>query len=118
MRQATSKRRKRLLLYSALKKEIGRNNRYNMKCFFCNEKINIPIDCENATEFFDLHHIYGEKENEHLINPEEVATVHRKCHEEYHNYPIHKIKWWNAYIFRLAHNNARLYEKEIRRMNK
>lgn len=118
MKQISDKRKQRLVLYSKLKKEIGISQRYSMKCFFCGEKIKIPIDCENPTEFFDLHHIYGEKENDHLINPEEVATAHRKCHNEYHDMPIAKIKWWNKYLFKLANSNLRLYKKELNKQKK
>lgn len=118
MRNISSKRKKRLILYSKLKSEIAQKNKFKMKCFFCGEKIEIPIDCEEPKDYFDLHHIYGEKENDHLINPEEVATVHRKCHNEYHDTSWTKILWWNRYIFKLANTNPELYKKELKKMNK
>jgi len=114
----SDKRQQQLTDYHIKKREFAKNNRYNMKCFLCGKKIEIPNREPDPEQWFDFHHIYGERENSNLIKAGYYKPVHRKCHNEYHNEPVRKIAWFGLYLNKIKSKYPLLYQKERKRYDK
>ena len=121
MKKVSAKRQKQYKTYYNIKNEMLKNNIYNMYCFLCGGKINIPpnLDNEGQLKCFEIHHIEGERENHHLIDENILRPVHLKCHREYHSKSVYHIKWFPRYLNYLKLNNyQKLFIKETDKFNK
>lgn len=79
-------------------------------CWFCGNKFRLDYSP-------DHHHVYG-RENDALLNKNDIKLVHRRCHDQYHHSPVGKIKWFSSWLDRICHENYKLYEKEVYKYQK
>ena len=72
-------------------------------------------------KLIDVHHITGERENEHLYDKEIMKPVIRYYHTQYHSLSMDKLlrEWWyRDYLGRISTSHPNLYAKELNKQNK
>ena len=64
-----------------------------------------------------LHHALG-RDDSVMLNTAYWFLAHNECHvRQYHSMSWQNIPWWNEYLYRIK-DNEKVYNKELRRMNK
>lgn len=123
MKKISNKRKKQLTLYQEKKKEMFLIplKQGKLKCFLSNTPIRIPTELKGESDdilmsMIEIHHIEGERENEHLYDPEIMQPVLRYYHTLYHNTPIEKLmmlNWFQDYMLRIKIKYPKLWQKEL-----
>jgi len=106
----TDKRFDELKQYSKLIKEIDKEAKLNKGwyCFFCGEPLGDKVH---------HHHLKG-REGIDLVDKAYIVLAHSKCHMDYHDKPVNKLRWFKDYIERLKLIDPALADKEIRKYEK
>ena len=128
MKKISDKRRKQIKEYNEVKKELflADLKAGKLRCFLSNNPMRIPEeikeDDDNALiKIIDVHHITGERENEHLYDRNIMKPVIRFYHTQYHSLPVDKLlrEWWyRDYLRRISITHPELYLKELNKQNK
>lgn len=94
MRRISLKRKEQLKQYNKAKQELFLDDLKAGKlfCFFSNIRIRIPEEMRDEPDdilsaMIEVHHINGERENEHLFDREQMKPVIRTYHSMYHSLP-------------------------------
>jgi hypothetical protein len=128
MKKVSDKRRKQMREYNEVKKELflADLKTGKLRCFLSNNPIRIPEemigeDDNILIKIIDIHHITGERENEHLYDKEIMRPVIRHYHTQYHSLSTDKLlrEWWyRDYLRRISVSHPDLYAKEIYKQRK
>jgi hypothetical protein len=105
MRKVSKKRAVELKEYSDIKKKILSDG--SLRCVFSG----LPINSD-----FDIHHINGERENEHLVDEQYLFPCLREYHTLYHNSTFKELielEWYRGYLEFLKRYESSLWEKEL-----
>lgn len=104
MRKISKKREKELRAYSDIKETM---KGMELRCVFSGIKI---------TGDFDIHHISGERENDHLVDEALLYPALREYHTLYHNSSFIKLiemDWYREFLLFLKRAHPDLWEKEL-----
>ena len=128
MRRISLKRKEQLKQYNKAKQELFLDDLKAGKlfCFFSNIRIRIPEEMRDEPDdilasMIEVHHINGERENEHLFDMEQMQPVIRTYHSMYHSLPskaLLKLSWYQGYLSRIKISHPDLYEKEMTKHEK
>ena len=77
-------------------------------CFFCGKEI---------YKQQDVHHMNG-RDNDLLLFEQWWVLAHPSCHFVYHNYSIHRIKWFPEYLEKVKRIFPTLYFYELNKLDK
>jgi 5-methylcytosine-specific restriction endonuclease McrA len=110
MRSRTPKRSKQEAEYKKLCDEIDKEakEKGEYKCFFCGK------DIRGACE----HHHLDHRTEDRLLDRDKLVLAHAPCHREYHDLPVRKQSWRDAFMDNLRAKDLRLYFKEREKENK
>ena len=128
MRRISKKRESQHKEYDRVKKELFLEDFKNNKlvCFLSNLPMRIPeeIDKDDDKEvmkILDIHHIEGERENDHLYDREILKPVIRNYHTMYHSFTVEQLlryEWYHKYLNRIKNSHPNLYDKEMNKHEK
>lgn len=93
MKRISDKRKTELAEYAKAKKLAIEQAQSNgtFCCFFCGQPF---------YETPDWHHLSG-RENERLVDTENLVFVHRYCHRHWHSTPLSQMvnePWWSVFV--------------------
>jgi hypothetical protein len=106
MKRISNKRKEQLSEYSTIKNDMMA---YDKRCVFSGSLI-------KAGEDFDIHHINGERENEHLIDEQFLYPCKREYHTLYHSLSYDKLidtAWYREFLSFLKRAHYDIWEKEL-----
>lgn len=106
MKKVSDKRKEQLVEYADIKYDMSKSDQ---RCVFTG--LIIKTGCD-----FDIHHINGERENEHLVDRKYLFPCKRLYHNQYHDNSfnwLYRQEWYRGYLEFLKRGFPDLWDKEI-----